>query len=773
MKQLHTLLLYFLAGLGIVIAQEKRMTVSGTVYDAETGEKLLGAQIYEIRSGKGTVSNEFGYYSLTFPVKDTARIAISYLGYRTEVVTLPYRPVARLDVKLSPGETLDEVIISVQKEPRVEEGVAVSKIELDAKQIAQIPVFMSEPDLIKSIQKLPGVQSGTEGFSALYVRGGNADQNLILLDDVPLYYINHLGGFVSVFNTEAINKITLYKAGFPVKYGERLSSVLDVRTRDGNKKEYHGSYMIGILSWKFNLEGPIKKDTSSFIISARKFPYDIFLYLLSGSNSNFEETGGYTFYDLNAKLNYTLSPKDQLYFSWYLGNDAIIFTERYEKEKSKTFARWGNHLFSLKWARQQGSRWFFNTTASWSRYRLSMGFKDKDPSENYKFSLNYYSGIQDWRLKTDAEYHLNEKNTVKTGAGITAYVFRPGIIKIYEQDQEQTFDTVFRNYAYNSLGLHTYASVLSRWTERLETETGLRAVLYKAGSKLFPALEPRLHVKYRTGDNSSVKLSYMQVQQTMHLLTSGGPGLPIDMWMPATELVPPGKSWQIAGGYYRTFGKENRFDISVEAYYKEMFNLITYRPGANFLRIGTKHWEYAVEKNGFGQSYGLEIFMRKKKGVLTGQLSYTWAKSLRRFENINNGKPYPFRYDRRHTLHLVAHYNFDENKSFSAAWSYGSGYPVSMPAGRVIIRNGYWSYPAYIYLEKNGYRMHPYHRLDISYRNTKKKKRGERTWILSIYNVYNRQNPVFYQLVTEKGEVKIQQVSLFPIIPSFAYIRRF
>jgi len=774
MKKFFLLSFFLWLGAHPLHAQNKYMTVSGTVYDAQSGEKLLGAQIFETHSQKGTVTNEFGYFSLTFPARDTAEILVAYTGYQTAVLRLPFTPVKNIEVKLVPGETLDEVVISVQKQSRIDQGVSVSKIELDAKQIEQIPVLLSEPDLIKSIQKLPGVQSGTEGFSSLYVRGGNADQNLILLDDVPLYYINHLGGFVSIFNTEVLNKVTLYKAGFPVKYGERLSSVLDIRTRDGNKKEYHGSYMWGILSWKFTLEGPIKKDTSSFIISARKFPYDIFMYLLTAASTEFTESASYTFYDVNAKINYKISPKDQLYFSWYLGNDAMLLKERDLTYSFKSSIRWGNHMFAAKWARQQG-KWFFNTTASWSRYRFRIGFKetDTDNIDPYRFSLVYYSGIHDWRLKTDAEYYINEKNTVKTGIGLTAYVFYPGIIKFRYEENNLSADTLIQNLRYLSTAYYSYASLQTIWNKKWETEAGLRTIIYKTGSKISPAIEPRFHVKYRTGTHSSVKFSYMEVQQTMHLLTSGGLGLPIDMWMPATEMVPPGRSWQVAGGYYRTFGKNTEYDLSIETYYKEMFNLITYKPGANFFRLGFENWEYAVEKNGFGQSYGLEIFVRKKKGTLTGQLSYTWAKSTRKFEEINNGKPYPFRYDRRHTIHWITNYHFDPNKTFSASWSYGSGYPVSMPVGKVYIQYDYLGFPAYIYLEKNAYRMRPYHRLDISYQTTKKKKRGERTWILSIYNVYNRKNPVFYQLSYNQNKILIQQISLFPIIPSFAYIRRF
>ncbi len=777
MKKIIFLLLLLTAGWAF--AQKVRIT--GTVYDKETKEKLIGAQVYETLTGKGTITNDFGYFSLIVPKKDNFQLIISYLGYKTKMLLLPPRGQYQLKIELEPGEQLNEVVISLDKQPQIERNIEVSKISLDAKQVAEIPVIMSEPDLIKAVQKLPGVEPGVEGFGGMYVRGGSIDQNLILLDDVPLYYINHLGGFLSVFNTDAINKVTLYKAGFPAKYGERLSSVLDIRMRDGNKKEFHGSFMAGVLSWKFNLEGPIIKDKTSFIISLRRFPYDLLLRTAGKLSSQMRTEGGYTFYDINMKLNHQLNENDQLYLSWYFGDDALSFSEREKDYKFRSRLGWGNHLISLKWARLWGHRWFMNTTGSYTRYRFGVTIKEKEIDSRMK--LNFFSGIIDYRLKTDLESNVSEKVKLKTGAGYTYYIFKPGVAKYTTEGREnnQITDTVLGQVIFNSANWHTYVSALFKISEKFETEIGLRGNLYTTRQSIFPSLEPRINLKYMTGENSSVKLSYMEVQQNVHLLTSGNIGTPVDMWMPATDLVPPGKSRQIAGGYYHTF-LHGEYDMSVEAYYKTMNNLIAYKPGTSFMTFAFEDWEYVVEKNGTGRSYGAELLLRKKKGKFRGWLAYAWAKSTRQFHQINNGKPYPFKFDRRHSLDITGSYHFKPGKVLSISWAFGSGYPITLPVGTVEYANvyeetepgnGFFIVFDHIVKEKNNYRMRAYHRLDVSMRFTKKKKRGERTWILGVYNVYNRQNPMFYQLEYTENGMEVYQFSLFPFLPSISYSYRF
>ncbi len=744
----------------------QKVKISGVVYDKETKEKLIGAQVYEFHSQQGAVTNEFGYFSLVIPARDSIKLGVSYVGYKTKILLLPLQKEYRLDIRLEPGEQLNEVIVSVRKRPDLAKDIQVSKISLEAKQIEEIPVIMSEPDLIKVIQKLPGVQAGVEGFGGMYVRGGNIDQNLILLDDVPLYYINHLGGFVSVFNTDAINKVTLYKAGFPAKFGDRLSSVLDIRMRDGNKKTYHGSVMLGLLSWKINYEGPIVKDKTSFIVSARRFPYDILMRALSANASLGEESFGYTFYDLNIKINHELSENDQLYLSWYLGDDAISVGTKDRDFRSKGRLGWGNHLAALKWSKISGNRWFLNTTASYTRYRFGVMAKEED--EDYKMQAGYFSGIEDYRIKTETEYRISERLKSESGIGWTHYVFKPGVTKISVEEDGQKNDTVVGQIHFRSDNFHLYSSLNYQPGRFLEVQAGLRFNYYVSDGKNFPSLEPRIGIKMMLGENTSFKLSYMRVQQYVHLLTSGGVGMPVDLWMPATANVPPEQSWQTAGGFYKTFN-DGKYEASVEGYYKEINRLITYKPGSSFMSFAFENWEYIVEKNGTGRSFGVELLLRKNKGRLKGWLAYTWAKTYRRFNHINNGNPYPFRFDRRHTLDIAGSFTLKPGKVLSLAWTYGSGYPVTLPVGTVRYTFGNGQFIDYIYTEKNNLRMRAYHRLDISMRFTKKKKRGERTWTLGVYNAYNRMNPLYYDFYRTESGFEIYQVSLFPFLPSFSY----
>jgi len=761
---------WVLTGGTILFAQ--KITVSGTVYDAESGEKLMGAQVYEFYSQKGTVTNEFGYFSLTLPASDSIKIGVYYIGYKPVIVELPGRSSHQLRILLEPGEELEEVVIPVETKRRVERDPEVSKVILDAKEIQTVPVILSEPDLIKVVQKLPGVETGTEGSGGMYVRGGGIDQNLILLDDVPIYYMNHLGGFISIFHPEIIKKVTLYKGGFPVRYGGRLSSVLDIRTKDGNKKEWHGSYGIGVLSWKFSVEGPLRRDKTSLMLAARRFPYDFLMKYLTGLDSDFEETAGYTFYDINAKINHVLSSKDQVYLSWYYGDDAIVVHSDYPDEKGYGRIGWGNHLWSVKWIRELGPQWFMNMTGSYSRYRLEIKSVIEGKTEDYKDEVKYYSGIYDYRLHTRFEYHPSEETSWETGIGAVYYVFKPGVISIKAEDTDYQLDTTISEFLNRSPEVFAYGGVRKQWSDKWETETGIRTTAYFTDAKTYISVEPRLSIKYMLSENSSVKGAYSLVSQNLHLLTSSNLGMPTDMWMPSTSLVPPGRSWQIAGGYYRTFGN-GKYDLSWEIYYKELLGLITYKPGGSLTKFAFTNWEYAVATGGFGRSYGSEILLRKRKGKWTGALAYTWAKSTRRFDEINHGKPYPFRYDRRHALDITANYSFKPGKTFSIAWTYGSGYPFSMPVGQVYVNFGQSAMPVLIYTEKNNYRMRPYHRLDIGMQFTKKKKKGIRTWQIGIYNVYNRKNPFYYYLMPENPGYKLYQVSLFPILPSVAYSYRF
>lgn len=763
-------------------AQDK-VTVSGYVYDSETGEKLLGAEILDMASGQGTVSNEYGFYSLSIPRADSMVLQVSYLGYRTKRQVIHGRePSVRYDFYLVPGEQLDAVVIRSSVESRPERRTEMSKISLSAAQMESVPVILSEPDPIKVIQKLPGIQGGTEGMSGMLVRGGSVDQNLYLLDDVPLYYIYHLGGFVSAFNPDAINRVNIYKGDFPARYGNRLSSVLDVRTRDGNMKKRSGSGMLSLISWKLSLEGPIVEDKTSYMVSFRRMPYDLLTKAYAWIASGGEESGGYTFYDFNVKLTHRLNDRDQLSSTFYFGDDAFSYSSHYDESKEKFRIGWGNLVAALRWSRRWSGKWFSHQVFSYTRYRLmnrQVFWEDKQK----EFEWKYYSGIRDWSFRSDWQYTASPEHRYEVGGGVIYHTFRPGVLHIEgDMDTEQLKFPVFVFHSFESFA---YGEWKAKWSEKWQTRLGLRLSGYMTGDSRFFSPEPRFSVNYLVATHTSLKASFSAIQQNVHLLTSTGAGMPVDLWMPATSHVPPSHAWIAATGLAHSH-PDNKWEFTLELYYKHMDNLIHYKPGASFLYTAINNWEDLVETKGVGTSYGLEILWRKKTGKLTGWVGYTLAKTTRRFPYLNEGKPFPFHYDRRHAIDIVANYRMSKRTTFSAAWTFGSGLPVTLPIANMPLP----LWPGYtpqmhslrfyqIYSDRGQYRMRPYHRLDVSWQfHRKKKKNREHTWIISIYNVYNRHNPLFYMVSsynpqTGEKDPGVYQMSLFPIIPSIGYSFKF
>ncbi len=781
MKRIFWLLL-FLLQITFLQAQKNNIVLSGYVTDSLTGEKLLGAEVMEVNSGRGILTNEYGYFHLQVPKRNKITVRVQFLGYKTYEKVLDGTKNLHLDIRLVPGEELEEVVIKAMKEGHAERLAEMSKITLKTAEIKNVPVIFSEPDVVKIMTLLPGVQQGTEGFGGMYVRGGGMDQNLFLLDDVPLYYVNHLGGFISVFNNDAINQVTLYKGDFPARYGNRLSSVLDVQLREGNKHNYHGILMLGMLSSKFTFEGPIIKDRTSFIVSARRFPYDLLMRPISRLASGGMESLGYTFYDFNVKINHKLSAKDNLDVSWYYGEDA--FLNKFYNEnilEAKDRVAWGNHLISLRWKKELTSKLFANTTFSYTRYRFLVS--SRADIGNYTSTVKYISGIRDITLKTDMDYLLNNLHAVKFGGGIVFHRFKPGVISIKESDTQTQTDTVVGDYGLQSREMFSYVQWKASFGKRFKGRVGLRLNAYDAGPKTFVSVEPRISLNYLIKENLSVKASYAQMQQNVHLLTSSGVGLPVDLWMPATVNVPPSHARQVALGLAQTL-PGGTWDWTLEAYYKHMKGLISYKPGASFAENVGGNWENNVAKNGTGQSYGLELLLRKRKGKWTGWASYTYSKSMRRFDLINGGKSYPFKYDRRHALNLVGQIRLKPGVLLSGLWTYGTGYPVTLPIGQFTtpdLFNGqfntfYYNYDTYyIYTSKNSFRMRAYHRLDLSISFTKQKKYGARTWTVGIYNLYNRKNPFYYFVGWDDRTEQwgVIQVSMFPVLPSVSYTYKF
>lgn len=792
------LFLFFLLSNTVIFSQN--ITINGQIIDKNTGEKLINATIYEKNSGKGVLSNNYGFYSLSIPKDQPITLLVSYLGYQLITKNISTNENVKLDFHLQSENLLEEVIITSTKEKPIEKRNEMSTISIPVKEIEMLPALGGESDILKAIQLMPGVQSGNEGSSGLYVRGGSPDQNLILLDDVPLYYVNHLGGFVSTFNTDAINNVKLIKGGFPAQYGSRLSSILDIRMKDGNRKEFHGKAMIGLVASKVSIEGPIKKDTSSYIISYRRMLYDLITQPLSKLVTDGGAGLGYHFYDFNAKINHQFSDNNHIFLSIYMGDDR--FNTNYKekanggKNKVKNIMKWGNNLVAFRWNHIYNTKLFSNVTLAYTRYRFMTEFSNKNTQNNEKLKSlrSFKSGIYDTSAKIDFEYFATANYKLKFGLSSIYHKFTPGVNEIKRSEANASvIDTLFGNNNLYALENAVYIENEIKIGEKFGANIGFRASSYNVNGKNFYSLEPRVLFNYLITENMSIKASYATMQQNVHLLTSSGVGFPMDLWVPATDKIIPQKSQQLAIGIAKSI-EEGVYEFSAETYYKKMQHLINYKEGASYLTAST-NWEDKVETNGEGESYGLELLAQKKEGKSTGWVSYTYSKSTRQFENINKGKIFPYKYDRRHDLSIVFNHKLKKHIDFSATWVFGSGNPVTLATGKYILPDNVGNFhlddsnfhdfasEADIYSGKNNFRMRAFHRLDIGVNFRKQKKRGVRTWNISIFNLYNRQNSYYYffdykdefdiYIDNNSDELVLKQQSLFPIMPSISYCFKF
>ncbi len=785
------LVFIFLLMLMPVLLLAQSSIISGHIYDSETGERLFGASIYNASSQKGSVSNEHGFYSLTLPKRDTTVLTISFLGYESARKTVFTNENLKLDVFLSAqGFLLDEVELKASREIPIEKRNEIGVITLRSKQIEALPALGGEVDVLKALQLMPGVQSGDEGSSGLYVRGGSNDQNLVLLDDVPLYYVNHLGGLVSTFNIDAINSVKLIKGGFPARYGGRLSSVLDVRMNDGNMKKFQGNGMLGMVAAKLTLQGPIKKDTTSYLISVRRMMYDLLTRPLS--KAAFDGVAlGYTFHDINAKLNHRFSQKDHLYLSAYFGNDRSIVLKNGD-ENFKNSMSWGNNLASLRWNHVFGPKLFGNLTMYHTRYRFLTGLESNFSSNGETFSIGqeFLSGIFDTAAKLDFDYYASPNISFKFGYNSIYHTFKPGATNnVQAQNGREQLNVTIGNepiFAWENAG---YFESEFRIGDKITTNLGFRTSVYHVEGQDYVSYEPRAVLTYLMAGETALKASYSKMQQNVHLLTNSGLGLPTDLWVPATGTIAPQRSGLYTLGVVKSL-KNGIYELSLEGYHKQMQNLIEYKEGAVFLG-STSNWEALVESNGQGTSYGAELLLQKKEGKTTGWLGYTWSKTTRQFDGINGGREFPYRYDRRNDASIVIVHQWKKNIDVSASWVYGTGAAFTLPLARydtgetpdVDSEIPERFSEVFIYGDRNANRMRAYHRLDVGINLRKKKKWGERTLNISVYNLYARQNPYFYfidtevtfdqnaQVISERNVLK--QQSLFPILPSIGYGFRF
>jgi len=787
---------FFLASLAVfatlALSAQETFTLSGYVQESGSKELLLGVTIYTEDKSAGTVSNNFGYYALKLPA-GTHTVVYNFIGYQSvkKQVTIAKDEVLNIDLVSTNNEIGEVVVKGSRTQQKVSEEVQMSTIEVPIKTIKEIPAFMGEKDVLKVLQLMPGVQSGSEGQSGLYVRGGGPDQNLIILDGATVYNAQHLFGFFSLFNGDALRSVELIKGGFPAEYGGRLSSVIDMNMKDGNKEKYTGELGIGVISSKGVLEGPFAKGKGSFIVSGRRTYIDaltqpIILALNNGSGA------GYYFYDFNAKANYKINDKNRVYLSGYFGRDKfyVNLNESFESQsyKSKVNFGWGNATSTARWNHIVNPELFSNTSLIYSFYELAIKAEEEENGSPL-FSLQYGSGIRDFSLKQDFDWYANNNHKVKFGLLATHHTFTPDAVVL----KDAVFgENLNRKTEYKSVESGLYIQDEWKISKRMKTLMGVRLSTFTSNSKTYVNPEPRIALSYKLQSDLAVKASYATMNQYVHLLSTSGVGLPTDLWVPATEKVKPQNSQQVAVGLAKDFEKQN-FSLTVEGYYKTMNHIIGYKEGASFLAIqdgadGAESisWEDNIT-SGNGLSYGGEVLLQRKQGKLTGWVGYTLSWTTQQFDELNNGEKFYARYDRRHDISVVGVYELRDNITLSATWVYGTGNAITLPLSTYELgslgSNQYGEQFGFYrngneYSSRNDFRMRAYHRADIGVQVSKEKKRGVRTWEFSAYNLYNRKNPFYYTIGPEErfnpdSKQVLKQISLFPILPSVSWNYKF
>ncbi len=780
--------------------QDRKYTISGFITDAETGETLAGANVYVSSLGTGTVTNEYGFYSVTIPSRSIL-VRISFIGFTAQDVRLTLEKNERLDVELQPQAVgLGEVEIVADRTDGEVESTQMSTIELPIAAVKKLPAFLGEVDVIKAIQLLPGVQSGTEGSTGLYVRGGGPDQNLILLDGATVYNASHVFGFMSIFNADALQSVRLIKGGFPARYGGRLSSVVDLGMSEGNMKEVEADGTIGLVFSSLTAQGPIVRDKASFVVSARRTYIDLLARpFLNRRLHNGQSLVAY-FSDANAKISYNASRRDRLFLSAYAGRD--VYGSTYVnfdtsqtpvfRERNKGTTDWGNATATLRWNRLLSSKLFVSTTLLFSRYEFDISTaleqtQQSSPPVTQSEEITFSSGIRDLGARIDFDYRPGPEHEIRFGGTITRHAFNPGVSSLRLRLQESgNIDTTLTPNAFHFAGTEgfIYAEDEVTLSKRIKANLGLHASAMWVKGRTYASVQPRMSARYLLNPGWSVKASFGTMHQYLHLLTNTGINLPTDLWLAATDRIRPQRSWQVALGTALSL-KSGEYAASLEGYYKDMRGLIEYEPGASFVSPNTD-WQDKVVV-GRGYSAGVELFLRKKVGRTTGWIGYTLSWSRRRFADLNGGALFPYRYDRRHDLSVVVTRKLRRNLDFGATWVYGTGQAITLASSRYadgrLLDAGYFDGTLALpelrqYGSRGGHRMAPYHRLDIALNWHFEKaffvSKGESTFSVGAFNVYSRKNP-FYLFTAEgkQGERIYKQASLFPILPFISYRFRF
>ena len=768
-------------------AAQRKVTISGHITDMASGETLIGAGILEKESGLGAVTNNFGYYTLTIPAGEY-EFHFSYVGYSETVKLIDMRRDTVVNVALEAGETLSSSHIVARK---------------------NTPVLFGEADVLKVLQMMPGVQGGNEGFSGIYVRGGGPDENLIMLDGVPIYNVDHMLGIFSVFQPEAVKKVTLYKGSFPARYGGRVSSIVDIRTNDGNMKENHGTVSIGLISDKLHLEGPIIKDKLAYSVSARGMHTVLYAPLIKIALK--DAYANYYFYDLNGKVTWRLSDRDRFYFGAYHGRDRFVYDEKYEGEGTETIGSetihhkykdrtdvgvfWGNTVGSARWNHVFNSKLFANTTLSYNRYRMVMGAGSAETDivdgvkTTSRYHLDYHSGIRDFGIRADLDYTPSPKHLVKFGSEYLWHTFIPERMSAVDREvngAEIQIDTTIHfadpKKKYGGHELSIYAEDDFSVGEHLTINPGARLSMFYTEGRTYWSLQPRVSAKFSTGRGYSFKAGYARMAQYVHLLSSAQISLPVDLWVPITKDIRPVTSDQFSVGAY--YDGIKGWEFSVEVYLKNMRNILEYKDGT--LMLGTSEgWGKRVEM-GEGTAKGIEFLIQKTAGKTTGWLAYTLAKTDRIFPDgsINNGERFPYKYDRRHCIDLSVDHRFNKKWGVNATWSFATGGTTTVPVRQVAVMTPYGYITDAQYVDhRNNFRIPPSHRLNIGCNFHKERRRGESVWNLSVYNAYNRMNPNFVFMdygpdYDKNGDytgtsLKMKKITILPLLPSLSWTRNF
>lgn len=761
---------------------EGKFTLNGYIKDSLSGESVIGASILINGKSKGVTSNQYGFYSITLD-SGIYVITVSHISYLFKTILLKLDSSLSFNFELAPkSKALHEVVVYSKRQDGNVKNAQMGKVDLSIGQIKNIPALLGEVDILKAIQLLPGIQNAGEGNAGFYVRGGGPDQNLIVLDDAVVYNTGHLFGFFSIFNSDAIKDVSVIKGGMPAQYGGRLSSVLDISMKEGNMNKTEMEGGVGLIASRFSIQGPIKKDKASYMISARRTYVDALIKPFIKKSSSFHGSG-YYFYDLNTKMNYKFSEKDRLYLSGYFGRDVFDFNN--SDQSFKTNIPWGNSTATLRWNHVFNRRLFANTTLVYNDYKFRFGAIQ----DNLAFELS--SGIRDGTMKMDFDYYPLPQHKLKFGGLITYHKFIPNVLTGHQDSivfhpNDENDKYAFENAVYlqddwtvNDKIKINYGLRWSEFTQvgpytkyvRDANQNKTDSTVYKnlQPIKTYGGFEPRVTLRYSLNDETSLKAAITRNYQYIHLVSNSGSTLPTDLWVPSTYIVKPQMSWLYSAGVFKNF-RNNEYETSLELYYKDMRNQIEYSNGYT-PSLTDPESEFVFGK---GWSYGAELFIHKVRGKFNGWIGYTLSWTWRKFKDLNNGEKYPAKYDRRHDLSIVVNYEKNKKWKFGAVFVFGTGNAITLPEQFYFI-NGVLTQE---YSQLNQYRMKPYHRLDLSATYTptpKKKKKVQSYWVFSIYNAYSRLNPYFLYF-NQTGspyngtlQVQAKQVSLFPILPAVTW----